>query len=246
MTRRIVLALTALLACDPGPPNPLEKRAAGREGERRAALLAVRPVEARGGPPRFTDAKLRDPMAATVFAERLADETVEPDERLALAEALPRCGGAWTEISLARLAIEKDAAVRAALVAGLQRADDAAVTLGVKAGLADAEAKVRKAAAELAGWKPAVSKELAAQLQAALADPAAEVRAMAVRAIGLTRDGAAFDAVARGLADVDADVRRESIRAVRRIDEARAAALPAMTALQTDPDARVQRAAKGE
>jgi len=248
MTTRILPVLALLLACDADSVPPPNIAAAaevnGSEQQRREVLTKVRPITTRAGHPRFTDPVLRDPLAAGVFAERLADASVAEAERVALAEALPRCGGAWADVALTRLAIEEDPAVRAVLIGGLQRATDAQALAGARAGLADADANVRRAAAELAGWVPAVGKALSGELQVALADGAAEVRAAATRAIGLTGDSSAFDVVARGLKDGDPQVRLEAVRSIKRIDAGRAK--PALVALQDDADSRVQRAARSE
>lgn len=244
---RTVLAFVLIAACDADVAPPTEVAAAqvGQEESRRAALRAIQPVETRAGHPRFTDPGLRDPLAAEVFGARLADPAAPAELRLALAEALPRCGGPWAEISVARLEVEEDAGVRAVLVAGLRRAEGEPPLVGARVGLADPEAKVRRAAAELAGWVPEVGTALATELQAALRDPSAEVRGAATRAIGLTGDAGAFAAVSRNLADRDAQVRLEAVRALKRIDAARAAGLPAMVTLQQDADERVRRAAGG-
>lgn len=255
MNSRTVLALVLLVACDAeGVPAAdvaaapaVENATPGAEQDdaRRAGLRAIEPVATRGGQPRFTDLRLRDPLAAEVFGERLGDESQAGDLRLALAEALPRCGGPWADVSVARLAIEADAGVRAVLIAGLRRAEGEQALVGARAGLADAEAKVRRAAAELAGWVPEVGVTLAEELRAALRDPSAEVRGAATRAIGLTGNKASFEAVVGRLADREAQVRLEAVRALRRIDAKRAVALPAMATLRQDPDERVQAAARG-
>jgi HEAT repeat protein len=252
MTTRTLSVLALLLACDAdsvpraASTHPRAAPAAAPEGteeQRTASLRAVQPVETRAGHLRFTDPALRDPLAAGVFGERLADASRPAGERLALAEALPRCGGAWARVSLERLAVERDAAVRAVLVGGLRRAEEEQALTGARAGLGDAAPEVRRAAAELAGWVPEVGTAMREGLQTALADPAAEVRAAAARAIGLTGNATAFDAVTRGLTDVEAQVRLESLRALQRLDEPRARALPAVVTLRQDPDERVRRAA---
>ena len=250
MTPRISLALVLLFACDADsvPPPTLVAEAApvDPDDQRRAMLREIRPVTTRAGQPRFTDQRLRDPLAAEVFGKRLADTGVAIEERLALAEALPRCGGAWADVSVMRLGIETDAGVRAVLIAGLRRAEGDQALVAARAGLRDPEAKVRRAAAELAGWVPEVGAALAGELRGALADPSAEVRGAATRACGLVGDREAFAALTRGLTDGEAQVRLEAVRALRRLDPTRAAGLPGMTTLQQDPDERVQRAARGE
>lgn len=246
--RRIGLIVATLLACDADSVPPaaasVVEAPSGTKEQRFAALRALRPGETRAGHPRFADPILKDPSAAEVFGERLADPRVPAAERVALAEALPRCGGAWARVGLDRLEVEPDAAVRAVLISGLQRATGDEALAGARVGLTDPAATVRRAAAELAGWVPSVGEAVRGELTAALADDAGEVRAAAARALGLTGDAAVFDAVARGLADGEAQVRLESLRALRRIDDSRAGRSPAALSLQQDPDERVRRAAR--
>jgi HEAT repeat protein len=235
MPGRTTLALLlALAACD-APPAAAPVAA--------DELGALQPVRTRAGHLRFTDPRLADPGAAAVFAARLAAPATPAAERLALAEALPRCGGAWAPAALQQLAVEADPEVRAVLVGGLRRADAPAARDGARAGLADASPRVRAAAATLAGWVPAAGDELRPALRARLADAAPEVRAAAARALGLLADREGSAALARGLGDEAAEVRLESLRALQRIDPADAAARPELAALRADADARVRRLA---
>ena len=218
-----------------------------REGEEaRAFLETVEPVATRAGHLRFTAEEIADPQATAIFAARLAAPSSPPELRLALAEALHRSGGDWPAAILAQLAVEEDPKVRGILVSTLAKAPEAAALVGLQRGLVDPAAEVRRAACELAGWAPAAGRDssVAAPLRAALADDDARIRAAAARAFGLMGEGDHFDAVMSGLADGDAEVRLQTLRALERLDPARAAALPEVASLAAEgSDPRVKRAA---
>ena len=118
--------------------------------------------------------------------------------------------------------------------------------VGLQRGLVDPLPVVRRAAAELAGWAPEAGRDssVEAPLSAALSDDDAGVRAAASRAFGLLGGSGRFEALRPGLADDDAEVRLQSLRALERLDRARAAGLSEVAGLAADDsDPRVVRAA---
>lgn len=231
------------------PPAPAEAAAASAEvapadsAEVTAHLEALAPVRTRAGHLRFADPLLGRPEASEVLARRLADKGAPAEERLALAEALHRSGGAWSTAILAQLPNEADPEVRSILIGTLGKAPKADALAGLDRGLADPEAGVRRAACELAGWAREAGAEVQPRLVAALGDGDPRVRAAAARSLGLVGDAAAsFDALVPRLGDGDPDVRLQALRALGRLDRARTSALGALGDLAGDDDPRIQRA----
>lgn len=218
-----------------------------REGEALVEFLrTLEPVSTRAGHLRFTASEVATPEATEIFAARLAALTVPQGQRLALAEVLHRSGGDWSAASLVQLGIEEDPQVRVILVGTLGKAPTEAALKGLVRGLADSAPQVRRAACELAGVAALAGGDdsVQASLLAALTDDDAAVRGAAARAQGLLGQSTSFSAVMPGLGDDDAEVRLQSLRALERIDRARAAALPEVAALAADAeDARVRRVA---
>jgi HEAT repeat protein len=206
------------------------------------AVTEAAPILTRKGTPRFADPTLTDPDAAGLLVERLLAGADRSEHRAALVEALGRTGGDWSEAAAGLAAAEPDAAVRAQLVALLRDADADAAYAGLARAAADADAGVRGAAMRAIGGRTD-GAALAESLVAGTRDPDAAVRAFAARSAGWLRVAAAWDAVAGLLVDADADVRLQAVNALERLDAPRAAALPALTRLTNDPDARVARAA---
>ncbi|MBK8262260.1 MAG: HEAT repeat domain-containing protein [Nannocystis sp.] len=214
------------------------------EAEAREQLRALRPATTRAQTLRFTDPLLARPEAAEIFAARLARPGVPAEERAALAEALPRCGGAWTEALVDAAAIEADPAVRATLISGLRRAAPPLAIPALTLALDDRDPEVRRAAAEVAGWVPAVGDGLRPQLRALLSDRSRPVATEATRALGLLGDAPAFPAIADQLRVDDLELRVEALHALERIDAARALEHPAVRAALIDHDPRVRAAAE--
>jgi len=210
--------------------------------ERYMAVSGLQPIKTRKGTPRFVGEAVRDPAAADVLLGRLAAGEQDALVRAALVEALPRTGGEYGTELVAMLAEETDADVRVVMVAALERADAGAAHAGLVAALGDEDPIVRAEAARVASMR-ADGAALAGELELALADETPQVRAAAARTIGVLAVADARDALVSGLADSDARVRLQSLRAIDRIDPAYAAALPQLTTLQADADARVARIA---
>ncbi len=218
---------------DTGPSEPLDSE-------------MFTPVRTRGGQLRFADERLHDNPAATGELLSRLDRETSSELRVALVEALPRTGGDWIDEALARLPKETDAAVRKALVAIMPRAEPAAGVRGIVLGLADVAEPVRTEAALAAGSVPA---QVAAQagltelLGKALGDSSAQPRAAAARSLGILGAVGAFDAIRSLLGDQNGTVRLQALRALGRLDVAKAAALPALRALRDDADPKIARAA---
>ena len=207
-----------------------------------ADLRAATPVATRAGHPRFTSAALDQPVAAVVLLDRLSRGTDPAPVRAALAEALPRTGGAYASALVGLAAHETDAEVRVAIISALRRAATEPALAGLRAGLADTDARVRAAAAEVASRRPD-GATLGDLLIARLDDDAAEVQVAVARSLGALRVADAFPALQAHLSQGTAELRLHSLRALGRIDAARASSLPELAALRRDPDARVAEAA---
>jgi HEAT repeat protein len=235
---------------DSPPPGPAiapaldPAIAALDEADARDQLTALRPATTRAQTLRFTDPLLARPEAAEIFAARLARPGVPAEERAALAEALPRCGGAWTEALVVAAAIEADPAVRATLISGLRRAAPPLAIPALTLALDDRDPEVRRAAVEVAGWVPAVGDGLRPQLRALLSDRSRPVATEATRALGLLHDAPAFPAITDHLRATDDELRVEALHALERIDAARALEHPAVQAALVDHDPRVRAAAE--
>jgi len=203
------------------------------------------PHRTRGGQLRLADERLHDNPAAAGELLRRLDVATETELQVALVEALPRTGGDWLDAILARLPQEDAPPVRKAMVAILARAEPTAALPGIVMGLGDGDSHVRTEAALVAGSIPAAAAGgLTGALEKVLADDHGPARAAAARSLGILQAASAFDGVAALLGDADANVRLQAVRALGRIDQARAAELSAVRSLRTDADAKVARAAR--
>jgi len=210
-----------------------------------AELRAATPVATRAGHPRFTTAALESPGTAALLLDRLSRGTDPAPVRAALAEALPRADGAYGAALVGMMAKESDPEVRVAMVGSLRRAAAEPALAGLRTALADTDPRVRAAAAEVAARRPD-GAALTDPLLARLADDSAEVVLAATRSLGALGVEAAFPALQGRLKDMSpgtAELRLHSLRALVRIDAARAAGLPELTALRDDPDPRIVEAA---
>jgi len=223
---------------------PSQAPAGADEGD----MATLQPRRTRGGMLRFSQEEIHDhPAAATVFVRRLATEP-RAEVRLALIEALPRTGGDWFDGVLSHLDREADPLVRKAIVAIMIRAEPSRGAAGIARGLRDEAPEVRAEAAFAAGSLPPATvqqrPELLARLHELLAAAHAPSRAAAARSLGLCGFAdQSFAALEPLLGDGDAAVRLQALRALGRLDRARAAELPAVRALRADPDTKVSRAA---
>jgi len=207
------------------------------------AITTLPPVRTRTGAARFTDGRLRGAAATPLLVERLLSGAGTSGERAALVEALRLSEGTWSDAVPALLATEADAAVREQLAGALRYADAEHAAAGLPLAAKDASAAVRAAAMRAVGSREDGAAYAALAL-AGLSDPDADVRAHAARSVGWLGLSAGWDGVAALLSDPDAEVRLKAVAALERLDPAAAAALPAMRARVSDPDARVARAAE--
>ncbi len=217
------------------------------QSDRAAAMLAwsAAPAAFRGALLRFGDPSLQTPAAAGPLLARLAWGGDGEPVRVALAEAIVHTGGDWAGAVVLMLPDEPSAAVRKVLVEDGRVAPPPFAAALVAAGFADEADSVRAAAARTAPWVTPVSA-VGPLLLAALADAAAEVRSEAARSVGLLDVEGAWRPLVSLLADSDARVRLQALKALQRLDSVNAAALPQLESLRNDSDGRVQRAAAGE
>jgi len=204
------------------------------------------PQRTRDGLLRFAHEDLHDNPAAAAELLRRLDEGGSSELRIALVEALPRTGGPWSGQALARMADEPDVAVRRMWVAIMVRAEPDVAVRGMALGLGDDHAEVRKEAALVAASLPVAALAEGGfdmLLRDALGDGEAPVRAAAARSLGILGFGDTFDEIAPLLADANANVRLQALRALGRLDRAAARALPTIAALRDDADVKVARAA---
>jgi hypothetical protein len=207
------------------------------------AITTLAPVSTRTGAARFTDARVRSAAATPLLLERLLSGVGTSGDRAAIVEAVRFSEGHWSDAVAGLVAAERDPAVREQLVGALRHADseDAAAALPLAA--KDTSPAVRAAAMRAIGSREDGATYAPLALTA-LTDVDPDVRAHAARAVGWLGLSAGWDDVVALLADPDAEVRLKAVAALERLDPAAAAALPAMRARLTDPDARVARAAE--
>jgi hypothetical protein len=264
-------ALCLTLACDEGQPETIEGRSASigssdpnnsidpiprpaveaapesvpplATGSLRDQLMVLQPQKTRAGWVRFTDPVINNPEAAAILLERLIASGDAPEVRAALAEALGRTRGDYaTEVS-ELLASEADARVREMLVGTLGRqAPTPEALVGLATGLKDSTVEVRAAAARTIATR-SDGVELGDELIGMLVDVEPSVRSEAARTLGILQIDEATQPLVELLADANAEVRLDALRAVHRIDPEYALALPVLAQLEQDGDARVKRLA---
>ncbi len=110
------------------------------------------------------------------------------------------------------------------------------------AGLAGGTPEQQQAAADALADLGDRAKAAVPQLAAALASKDAQLRWRAVRALGLTADPQAIEAVRKVVADADPGVRAQAIFALTRLGAKDEATINAVVARLTDPDPAVRRA----
>jgi hypothetical protein len=206
------------------------------------ALRTLQPRRTLAGHLRFTGPSVRDPQAAGVFIDRLTNGDEPAAVRAALAEALPRTGGAFAEAAAALIQTDPDATVRATLVETMKRAEIEHAVVVLRHGFSDPDPSVRAAAARVSGMHKDGAL-LRDELSASLADSDVTTRVWAARSIGVLRIKGAEQALVDSLEHANADLRLQALRAILRIDAEFAAALPQLETLEHDPDARVARVA---
>ncbi|MGK5696673.1 fumarate reductase/succinate dehydrogenase flavoprotein subunit [Streptomyces sp. URMC 128] len=173
---------------------------------------------------------------AELFADSLSDS--DSAVRIAAVRALVSVDAAG---ELARAAaVDPSREVRVTIAKALATAgQDPAIAHSALAELVDdPDALVRGAAYEALGTAGCPAA-LAARAEAALADPAWQVRAGAATALSATNPDVAVPALAKALADTNADVRKSAVLALTR-HRATEDARVALAAATTDSDADVR------
>ncbi|MFZ5480526.1 MAG: HEAT repeat domain-containing protein [Myxococcota bacterium] len=201
------------------------------------AVYALRPARTRTGLPIFTGDLARADVSGAVFLDRFTREP-DPALRVALLDAMAT-GDGWSEGVVALLPTERDAGVRRMMAEILADADPAFAGEGLRIAAQDGESAVRAAAFRALAKRDDAD---AALIVSGFVDPDATVRATAARAAGIRKVG--WDALIPLLADPNAEVRRNAVRALERVDRVRVATLPEVAALLADPDPKVADAAK--
>lgn len=205
-------------------------------------VATIAPQKARNGDLRFSDARLDTPAAAPLLIDRLQQGRDDDATKQALILALPRTQGSYAAEALELFKVESSETLRTALIDSMRLAKDAGPALqALELGLADSSAQVRARAAFNIGRR-IDGMALVDSLTASISDSDASVQTAAARALGQLGASQAFDAVMPLLQSRSVEARLESVRALARMDGARAAALPAIAALSADSDERVRTA----
>ncbi len=144
--------------------------------------------------------------------------------------------------TLANMARQPEGTGRRPMLQALRRAPAEQALPALRAGLENPDPGIRAAAA-IATGRRSDGHALAPELFALTRDPVPAVRIAAIRGLGGLRHTDAFLPLQQLLADPAADLRHAALRALVRIDPARAAALPELGRLQLDPDPRISGAA---
>lgn len=205
-------------------------------------LRRAAPQKTRAQTLRYATDVIHDPRAASVFLERLLENSDTAEVRAALVEALPRTGGVYADAVADLIKTETSATVRTAYVFAVRRAP-AEHAIGVLTrAFADETTEVRTEAARSAAAHPEGAR-LASELRAALASADPQLRAEAARSLGVLRVTGAQTELAASLTDATPEVRLEALRALDRIAPGSLTGRPALDVLAKDPDPRVARLA---
>ena len=196
------------------------------------------PIENRAGMWFFPGRDLVEDSAQVLIADRLLDGADREAVAVALAYALD------TRHRMPQTVIKTQVpAVRAALLSGYKKVGDGQGLAVFEAALVDGSIQVRMEAVRLVGYRSDLrSPALSAGLGAALSDASPQVRAFSVRSMSWRGEQASFGAICGLLDDTSGAVRGAAVRALGKLDLARAAGLPAIIALSADPDPKVKRA----
>ncbi|MFT4624776.1 MAG: hypothetical protein ACI8PZ_003439 [Myxococcota bacterium] len=210
------------------------------DADQAAATWSAATRESRAGTPVF-DARVGTATPA-VLAERLVHAGEPVAIRRALIDQLRRTDAVWGPWVAGLLLTDADPGVRAMCAETLRYAEGDATVRALRSALTDPDAEVRAAAARGAGWSK-VGPQLVDALVAATADADHGVAGFAARSLGWLEAESAFDAVVRVIEGADPRARLDALRALERIDAARAATHPAVQQAVSDPDEKVARAA---
>lgn len=201
----------------------------------------ARPGLARNGDPVFLGSVPSG--AGPAIMARLVRQQDPLETRVALVRWLRRSDSGIAPWIRSWLPRERAPEVRVAMVHALRRLQGVAADAALRDALDDRDAAVRAAAAVVAGYSD--SAELVPRLISATRDADTEVASLAARSLGWMGAAQGFDPIVQLLAVPDEDVRLRAVRALERLDSSRAAQLPALRALATDPSPRLSRAVRG-
>jgi HEAT repeat protein len=208
------------------------------------ALRSATPTPSRAGFLLLRHPAMDAIAGAPVIAERLLDTKLDPQVRVALAEALEHTQGPFEDVALLLASEDEDTDVRVALVQSLRRGDEASVRAALELAFADPDPELNGAAVYLASRRAEIGRDFTGELlDVAGREDHTELAAAAVRTVGILGAPAQFDAILPHLDDADAAMRLAAVRALARLDPERAANLTQLAALTKDPDDRVSRAA---
>lgn len=200
-----------------------------------AAAEAAVPVRTRAGWLRYVDPAVADPAVAPWLLLSLDD--AEPREAAALADAVARAfpdhptdrwAAGWAGLATEHSVRE----VRLALWRGLHQVPAHLLDAAVAHALVHDDPETRIAAVAAVARHPARDR-LSPYLVSASLDPVAAVRAEAARSMGVA--GGDVDGLLR---DADPAVRLHALRALGRLDPARAAVVAVRLAEDADPSVK--------
>jgi hypothetical protein len=208
-----------------------------------AQIMSATPTRTRAGFLRMVGPHLESPHAAPVLLHRYQTAGETPEVQAAVIDALARTNGEYAPAIAELLGSETDAGVRVAMMGSLQRAAGASAIAGLAAGLSDPDEQVRIAAASAIAHHPEGAQLGAALTEALATDSSLEVQRTAARGLGYLGVATASATLASKLDSPDAKLRLAALQAIDRVDPSYAAALPQLSVLVSDHDAKVARAA---
>ncbi|MCA9715551.1 MAG: HEAT repeat domain-containing protein [Myxococcales bacterium] len=175
-----------------------------------------------------------NPDAAPVLVTRMLDGKESNQNKEAIAYALPRTGGDWSEAAAALIPLEADPRVRKALVESMRYAEDPHGVEGLRHGFKDEEAEIRAAAARTAGFNPS-GRMLYNELLSGLFAEDWDMRAASAQSLGKLEMKEAESALRRSLADEHEQVRLYSLLALEKISPDNVGGFPEVAKLRSDP-----------
>jgi len=200
-------------------------------------LQELRPVRTRAGHYRFVVSEVQE-GSAWVLLQRLVEGHDSPAVRSALVPAIGPLLRVRPGLVLSLFEQETDSAVRVRLVAEMKEAPAEFAQVLLPHALGDDDPRVRETAVAMVGYQPA-GRQWTHQLETLLADVDPSVRAMSARSLGWIDAKGSFSALVMGLQDTDANVRLQTLSALRRLDDQRLRGLTSVQRLQQDADSRV-------
>ncbi len=261
VTALLLLSLVTTLACKPAEPPPppdggesqpatveeldWKQRIAIKNDELKRKdpgthqqLMELQSKPDAAGVPSL-DSPLIDtnPDAAPVLVTRMLGEDTKKNKQ-AIAYALPRTGGDWSEAAAALIPLEADAEVRKALVESMRYAADPHSIEGLKHGFKDEVPAIRAAAARTAGFSES-GRMLYNELLSGLFAEDWDTRAASAQSLGKLQMKEATSALRRSLSDEHEQVRLYSLLALEKIEPDNVGSFPEVAQLRSDPSQSV-------